>query len=268
MADTYSTRLRTRLQETNANKNTWGAYLNTGALQLLDDSIAGWANVDLSSTDKTLTTGNGAADEARMAVIRAYGSGTTTRTITIPSVEKCYKVKNEYGGLVLVKTAAGVGVTILPGQWAEVWCNGTECYRSGVSGWGVLSTTSLTSGTSSSTSFAVTGQKFSKLRIRLRSLTAGATPTFSFSLTGAAGTTTSITLLATAGSEVTGGIEIENYSADGGIGSFSAYSSVTNPHLASGTNGNFAWNNVGGLTSFTLASSNAFTAGTVMVSLR
>ena len=268
MADTYTTRLRALLMGTNSHVNTWGGDQNSKVFQLFDDAIAGWANVDLSSTNQTLTTSNGAADESRMAVIRAYGSGTTTRTITIPSVEKCYKVKNEYGGLVLVKTAAGVGVTILPGQWAEVWCNGTECYRSGVSGWGVLSTTSLTSGTSSSISFAVTGQKFSKLQIRLRSLTAGATPTFSFSLTGAAGTTTSIILLATAGSVVTGGIEIEDYSADGGIGSFSAYSSTTNPHLESGTNGNFAWNNVGGLTSFTLASSNAFTAGTVMVSLR
>lgn len=268
MADGFTTRLRAILQQTNANKNIWGALLNTKAIQLFDDSIAGWASVDVSAGNATLTVGNGATDEARMAFIRSFGAGTTTRTITIPLLEKAYKFKNDYGGQVLVKTSTGVGVIVLPGTMAEIWCNGSETYRASVSGWGKLSTTTLTSGTSSNISIAVTGQKFSDLRIVLTSLTAGAVPSFTYTLTGPGGTTPSSTLLASAGTEVSGGINIDAYALDGGVGYQAAYASTSNPMISPGTNSNFRWRLAGGISSFTLSSSNAFSAGTVEVYLR
>lgn len=271
MADSYSTRLRARLQETNANKNTWGAYLNTGALQLLDDSIAGWANVDLSSANATLTTGNGATDEARMAVIRAYGSGTTARTITIPSVEKCYKVKNDYGGIVLIKTAAGTGVVVLPGQYAEVLCNGSECYRAWVSSWGLASTVSTASGSGSKViSLQVTGQQFTEALLEVNTTISGGGA--QIAVNGTSGSSGATSLYS--GVQFYGELRIPSLTHDFGAISNSlanASGTVGVAPVAAATAPSIEWRSPGGITSLTLYSdggAGTFTAGSIKVYLR
>ncbi len=263
MADDYTTRLRFVRQVTNANTNVWGAYLNTKALDLIDSAIAGWANIDLSSGNATLTTGNGAADEARMAFLRPYGSGTTTRTITIPSLEKCYKVKNDYGGQVLIKTAAGVGVTVLPNTMAEVWCNGSECYRAWVSDWGLISTTATTSGTSKSFSFSVTGQAFTRAMLVFNATLSAPGTAVGLTTTGPAGTSSSATFI-TSASAITGELEITNLT--GGIGTIvnrTSYVASSPGVTAYNPTGSVSWRSVGGLTGITITPGNAWSAGSI-----
>jgi len=271
MADDYTTRLRFVRQVTNANTNVWGAYLNTKALDLIDSAIAGWANIDLSSGNATLTTGNGAADEARMAVIRAYGSGSTTRTVTIPSVEKRYQVKNDYGGIVLFKTAAGTGVVVLPGQYAEVLCNGTECYRAYVSTWGLASTISTASGSGSKTiSLQVTGQQFTEARLEFNTtISAGAAQIQVNGASGSSGTGTFYN-----GTQFNGEIIIPSINANfgsiqnelanaSGLVGLAAVSAANAPTIE--------WRSPGGITSLVLYSNGGagtFTAGEIKVFLR
>lgn len=271
MADTYTTRLRTLLMGTNSHINTWGADQNSKVFQLFDDAIAGWANIDLSSSNATLTTGNGAADEARMAVIRPYGSGTTTRTITIPSVEKCYKVKNDYGGIVLIKTAAGTGVVVLPGQYAEVLCNGSECYRAWVNSWGLASTVSTASGAGTKiVSLEVTGQQFTDARLVVN--TSVSATGLNIQINGSGGSSGTTTLYS--GVTANGVLEISGFLLGNGFienGLSTASGTVAVAPVVAANAPRIQWNSTGGIRDLTIyanAGAGSFTAGSIRVYLR
>ena len=68
MPSTYSSSLRLNLQATGENLNTWGVLLNNGVFQLVDYAVAGRLAFSLSGS-KTLTSVNGATDEARAAML-------------------------------------------------------------------------------------------------------------------------------------------------------------------------------------------------------
>ena len=204
-------------------------------------------------------------DEARMAVIRPYGAGTTTRTITIPSVEKCYKVKNDYGGQVLIKTASGVGVTVLPNTQAEIFCNGTECYRAWVSGWGRLSNTAMTSGTSKNISFSVTGQAFARARLTCNFGISMAS-IVQLTVNGPAGSSSAVNMTAST-TAVQGEIMINSLTSDLGAIRNETAVVASSPGLAAATPTTLAFRMVGGITNVTLTSANAFNAGSILVDL-
>lgn len=130
MADTASTRLRLRLQETGANVNTWGALLDT-ALQLIDDAVAGMTAVTLTA-NYTLTSANFTEDEARKAILKFSGTG--AYTVTIPSVSKAYLVWNNTSGVLTISTGAGSTVSIDPTDIALVFCDGTNVKTLGYGG--------------------------------------------------------------------------------------------------------------------------------------
>ncbi len=63
---------------------TWGTTVNTAITDLLDDAVAGTVTLS-ANADVTLTTTNGADNQARNAVILWTASnGATTRNITAP----------------------------------------------------------------------------------------------------------------------------------------------------------------------------------------
>lgn len=125
LPSTYTSRVRYILQATGENINTWGGLLNTGVFQLVDDNVNGALAFALSGP-KTLTTVNGATDEARMAILNiTSGSG---GTITIPPVSKRYDVRNASSGQAII-TAGGVTATIEAGEVASVICDGTDVHR-------------------------------------------------------------------------------------------------------------------------------------------
>lgn len=122
MADAYSTRIRLRLQQTGGNTNTWGALLNAAVFQLVDDAICGMATVTMAATDVTLSANNGAADQARMAIINLNGAPTGPLNLIVPVSTKLYLVINGCGQTITVKTAGGSGIAIATGnnQWLAV----------------------------------------------------------------------------------------------------------------------------------------------------
>lgn len=79
MPSTFSPRFRLNFQAPGDNLNTWGLILNGGVSQLLEDALARRVAFALSGA-KTLTTANGADDEARCAFLDVTGGagGTTT----------------------------------------------------------------------------------------------------------------------------------------------------------------------------------------------
>ena len=82
MASSYSTRIRAILQAAGEDLNTWGTNLNTGAIQIIDDAVAGVGNITVSG-NVTLTTNNGSVDQARMAILNTarMGKFSSDRTI-------------------------------------------------------------------------------------------------------------------------------------------------------------------------------------------
>lgn len=126
MASSYSTRFRLNFQAPGDNLNTWGLVLNSGVFQLLEDAMARRAAFALSGA-KSLTTANGADDEARCAFLDVTGG--TGGTITAPAVEKLYVVRNSAAGDVVVTTGGGATATVKPGEVVSVVSDGANFRR-------------------------------------------------------------------------------------------------------------------------------------------
>ena len=90
MASTYTTRIRLEKQADGENPNSWGLIMNQNVIDLIDEAIAGYAVVSVSSVAVSLTNNDGATDEARNAALEIAGTLTADVTITIPSQEKPY----------------------------------------------------------------------------------------------------------------------------------------------------------------------------------
>ena len=113
MASTYTSRIRLEKQGDGENPNAWGLILNQNVIDLIDDAVAGYQVVSVSNTGVTLTTGNGAADQARKSGLKLEGTLTADVTVAIPAQEKIYFVHNgttgEYN--ILFKAGSGTAVT-------------------------------------------------------------------------------------------------------------------------------------------------------------
>jgi len=106
---------------------TWGTTVNTAITDLLDDAVAGTVTLS-ANADVTLTTTNGADNQARNAIILWTASnGVTTRNITAPAQSKAYVVINAGTGSIVVRgSGPTAGVTIPSGTRALVAWNGSD----------------------------------------------------------------------------------------------------------------------------------------------
>lgn len=130
MADTYDDLLRTRLQETGANRDTWGGLLNTDTLNLLAKAIAGIVTVPVAGTDVTLTTNPGAEDQARYAILEFTGAPGAARNIIIPEVSKIYVVKNDTGKTLTFTTdTGGETADVVDGARTMIMCDGADVFE-------------------------------------------------------------------------------------------------------------------------------------------
>jgi hypothetical protein len=74
---------------------TWGTTVNTQLTTNTEDAIAGYSTADVTSGNWTLTTtGGGASNEARTAILLVTGAPATTRNIYAPKSSKTYVVVN------------------------------------------------------------------------------------------------------------------------------------------------------------------------------
>lgn len=144
MSSTYTTSLRLTLPTTGELSGTWGDTVNAGVTSLVETAIAGTAAVSMTDADYTLTSNNGAADQARAMFVTVTGTITTARNIICPTVSKLYYFTNSTtGGFALtLKTAAGTGISVANGDRVALYCDGTNVVRATS---GAVSGTTLTS---------------------------------------------------------------------------------------------------------------------------
>lgn len=129
MASTFSTRLRIELIAAGEQANSWGGTTNTNLGTLLEKAIAGIASVaHTDAASYTLTTNNGADDEARCMILKVTGTLTAARNVVCPGVEKLYIVSNETTGgyAITIKTSGGTGISVANGKKKIVYCDATN----------------------------------------------------------------------------------------------------------------------------------------------
>ena len=136
MASSYTSRIRLTKQGDGDNPNTWGTVLNDQVIDIIDDAIASYTTVSIgSAATVTLTENQGAADEARSAILHFKGSvGGSHNTISliIPAKSKQYVINNAVSAnttasdIVKMKTASGDGYNIPLGSVGLVVCDGTS----------------------------------------------------------------------------------------------------------------------------------------------
>jgi len=131
MASTFTSILRFEKMADGEKNNTWGQILNNNVFELIEDAVSGLSSVALAAGDATLTTNNGAADEARSAMLKFTGVLPANRTVTIPAVTKTYVIWNATTGnyTVTIKTSGGTGITVPQGFIVAVMCDGTDTYQ-------------------------------------------------------------------------------------------------------------------------------------------
>ena len=91
----FTTRIRLEKQADGANPNSWGTVLNDNVIDLVDDAIAAYVTVSLSSVDVTLTNLDGTPDQARSAFLELQGTLTNDVNVVIPQQSKGYFVRNQ-----------------------------------------------------------------------------------------------------------------------------------------------------------------------------
>jgi hypothetical protein len=124
----FSPLLGLALPTTGDLSGTWGTVVNDAITGLLDSAVAGTTTLSVDA-DVTLTTTNGAANQARNAIILWTATGTVTRNITAPAQSKAYFVINATGGtqsIVIRGSGPTTGVTIPAGARALVAWNGSD----------------------------------------------------------------------------------------------------------------------------------------------
>lgn len=131
MSSTFTSRLRLDKMGHGDDTDSWDTTLNLN-FDLIDSSISGREAIATTGGTTTLTSNNGAADQARMAILDVSGVLVSNATITCPdSVSKWYIVKNGTTGsyTLTVKTVSGTGVTVTQGKTELVFCDGTNVER-------------------------------------------------------------------------------------------------------------------------------------------
>lgn len=120
MPSSYTPRNRFTLQATGEGLNVWGNILNEGVFGLIDYAADGVAVISASGPT-TLTTANGAADQARARVLNVTATGPST--ITIPSSEKLYVVRAANAPVTI--TNGSNSLTLNAGSVAWIITDGT-----------------------------------------------------------------------------------------------------------------------------------------------
>jgi hypothetical protein len=134
MPSTYSPELRIELIANGEQSGTWGATTNSNLGTLIESAISGASTVSITSANQALTALNGAADQARNAVIDLITTTTAPFSVYIPPSSKLYIVRNSsaysatiYCSTVLGNTtAAGAGVVIPAGKTCILWTAGAN----------------------------------------------------------------------------------------------------------------------------------------------
>jgi len=113
MASTYAPNTGLELIRNGEQSGTWGTTTNNN-LSIVDRLTNGVLEITLSSTSKTLTTGNGSLSEGQYKVIVISGSpgGAATLTIAPNTNEHLYFIYNKTNQQITVTQGSGGNVVI------------------------------------------------------------------------------------------------------------------------------------------------------------
>ena len=127
MASTYSN-LKIQLMATGENLATWGDTTNVNLGTALEEAITGTVDVTFASANLTLTLTNvNTSQTARNLRLNLVGTtGGSTRTLTVPAIEKVYIVNNTCADSVTVQNATGTGTTVPAGKTMWVFNDATN----------------------------------------------------------------------------------------------------------------------------------------------
>jgi len=136
MASTFSTDLKLELMATGENSGTWGTKTNTN-LNLLQQAIAGFQSIALTSTNTTLAMTDATISDARNAVIKFTGTITANCTVFVASgIEKTYILENGTSGAFTLALNQVGGASAIFGATDKtsklVYLNGTDAVDLGV----------------------------------------------------------------------------------------------------------------------------------------
>ena len=87
MTINYTTLLGLAKPVTGTETGQWGDVINDEITSLLEDAVANAATFSVTSGNVTLTTTNGASNQARMSTLIITGSPGTTRNVVARSEE-------------------------------------------------------------------------------------------------------------------------------------------------------------------------------------
>lgn len=135
MTVNYTTNLALGQPVTGTESGTWGDDVNNSVTSYLDIAIAGGLSVTITTADVTLvlTQGTSSATNigsttAQYAILNVSGAMTAARNLILPSSSRQYVINNNTtGGFALtVKGSATSGVTMVNGEKAHVFWNGSD----------------------------------------------------------------------------------------------------------------------------------------------
>jgi hypothetical protein len=129
MASSYSTDLKLELMVTGEASNTWGDKTNSN-WNLIQQAVAGYQSVALTSTTTTLAMSNATISNARNMVLELTGTLSGNSTVNLPDgIEKVYFIKDSttHGAYSLTfKTTSGSGFTLTSGKIYGAYSDGTN----------------------------------------------------------------------------------------------------------------------------------------------
>jgi hypothetical protein len=132
MASTFSTDLKLELMATGENAGTWGTKTNTN-LNLVQQAIAGYESISVTTTTVALTMDDGSISQARNMVLAFGGTLTGATNITVPdSIEKMYVLDDQTThntSTITFRTAGGTGFTMDQGKKHLAYSDGTNINR-------------------------------------------------------------------------------------------------------------------------------------------
>jgi hypothetical protein len=153
---------------------TWGNVVNNGITEYVNIAVAGTLTLtgdgavtlanttgNASVTNITSTLAGAGTVTAQFAVVKISGTS-VDKTVTGPSYSKTYVVDNAGGNVVTFKAAGQAGVSIVAGEKATVYYNGSDYVKvasSTVDGVSTISfgSTGLTPNTATSGAVSVAG---------------------------------------------------------------------------------------------------------------
>jgi len=134
MSSSYSNSLRIELIGNGDQAGAWGATTNNNFNYIFDAAIAGYLDVDITTSPHTLTevdgpTSSSALNQSIYASLR-FINAVAASTVYAPAVSKTYIIWNNSGyAVTLYNTGYSTGPTIANGAKVLVFSNGTAFYE-------------------------------------------------------------------------------------------------------------------------------------------